>query len=356
MSEYIPSPKEIKAYLDQYIVGQEQAKRDISILGYNHFMRWYRTQITPTNESLATPPKLSGLITGPSGSGKTFMCTKLAEYLDIPILTIDATALSVPGYKGVSIYDMFTKYIEEYRGTPKFDYISRGILYIDEIDKLGGTLETSNAGNWMERLQQSLLTIMDGTKIKIKTSSWSEFDINTETMLIITSGSFAAINRARAKDSSYGIGFTTNHADKDVALHSPVTRDELEKHGMISEFIGRLNIISYTNKLSIDELKDIVHNCCDSFTDQFESLFLMSGTSLGLTDEDIDNIVYKAYDSPYGARYLKSMLFDYIHHRLFDLEPCSQFITQHSFVNMEIEDPLEDDLYNIPVGYSGDSK
>lgn len=359
-SSLIPSPKEIKNYLDYYVIGQEQAKQDMAILGYAHYMRFYKDLYLPNINTIARPPKLSGLLTGPSGCGKTYLSIKLAEYLELPYLIVDATALSVSGFKGVSIYDLFCNYYQRYKATEKIDIISRGILYIDEIDKIGGNLQTTNSGNWMQKLQESLLTIIDGSKFNLKDERGWGPEINTETMLIILSGSFMAINRARALESR-GIGFKSDHDEFAQNLTSPATREELENHGMIPEFVGRIHVISYVNQLTKNDIKRIIVDCSDSTLAQFQALFFLSGVKLELTDSQIDMLAEKAYKSNYGARFIKQIVFEYIKAQMFDLEPdvaeVEKTILEYEQSLETLGNPLDlsDDGYNPVVGF-GDKK
>ncbi len=335
------SPKNIKDELDMIAVGQEDAKRTLSILAFNHFCRYYRNVNMP--HVLTPPPRLTGFITGPTGSGKTLMIKALAQYLNLPFLIIDAVGLTMPGFSGTSIHDHFMDYINTYRKSYLWDVIEYGIIYIDEFDKLGGsTIETTKSGDWHRDIQTSLLTIIDGTLLPLSEGHHIVHRLNTEKMLFIFSGAFEYTmkNRKVAKT----IGYHSNHEEENKKLTAPLTREEIEQSGIIRELIGRISVITSTSRLSKDEIRKVIFDCRDAIFLQYQALFIIGGVyNFELTEVEIIDIIDKVHKADYGMRYLKSIIFEILKEKIFELhinDVAYQEVTYDVYGNTTVDEIL----------------
>lgn len=303
------SPSYIKSELDKYVSGQEDAKKALSILGYNHWLRMYHAGNRFDN--LPEPPRLTGLICGPTGTGKTLLIDSLCKIMDLPVLKLDATQLSNPGYVGMDLGDYMESYIEKYRNDYKADLLGRGICFIDEVDKL------NSDGNWFqEKIQSTLLTVLEGTEYQI-----NKFDsLNTKNMLFILAGAFEAqYDKRKTTDIGFkGLVKGPGHFKDNYT--SPLTRKELESSGLKRELIGRISVTTYTTHLTKDMIREALSTVSDNPLDQYHSMFLMSGAYEDSDEKDIDEIVDKIYESPYGMRHAKSILFEHFRDRIFQLE------------------------------------
>lgn len=337
----ILSPKQIKEELDKVVIGQDEAKKDLAIVAYNHNLRYYRNNLGDTT-TIGQLPRLISLIAGGTGSGKTLLVETLANYLNLPWYKIDATGISASGFKGVSIYDFLKFYIEKYKNTYLSDSLNYGIIYIDEIDKLGGELQTTNSGNYHREIQNGLLTVTEGTEIEILGTSFGRYKLDTSKLLFIFSGAFEGIVRDR-HFNKHRPGFNTNHEEELKELDKKITLEELEKAGIIKELIGRISVISYTHKLSKEQIKDVMFNCYNSIISQYESLYYLSGSTLTLLDEVIDRVIDKVYNGAYGMRYLKTVLYEELRNGLFELSTSNQ-IEDNNLLLLEQDQNTDLDL------------
>lgn len=303
----IPNPQRIYDELSKSVVGQDDAKKTLSIVAYNHLLRFQRNC---TSEYLAPPPRLTTMIIGNTGSGKSLMCNKLCDYLGLPICKIDATMLVPSGASGDNIIDKLIEYKQQNKYNDNYNY---GVIYIDEIDKLFRTNlsdESHNAG-YYSSLMYSLLTVIDGTHNEID-------GLDTNKLLFIFSGAFEFSSAAK-KSRSGDIGFKADHTSK--CDNSTLSREDIEEHsGIPRELLARINVITQTYQLSRDEIRDVLTNCAEAVLPQFESTFLMGGSQLELTNDELDAIIEKVHKSKYGMRYNKTILFEYLKDKLFSLK------------------------------------
>lgn len=313
----ILKPQEIKNKLDEYIVGQEQAKRVISVAVYNHYKR---IQSIGKETSKVEFSKSNVLLYGPTGSGKTLIAKTLAHILDVPFTIADATTLTEAGYVGEDVENIILRLVQaaDY-DTQKAE---RGIIYVDEIDKIHRT--TSNVSITRdvsgEGVQQALLKIVEGTVANVppkggrKHPNQEYIKVNTENILFIVGGAFVNLEKIIAKRlGRTTIGFNLqdseqiDHHQKNLLL-SKVEPEDFIQFGMIPEFIGRFNSIVNCNELTVDDLINILTQPKNAVVKQYKELFNLEGVKLSFDDEALEAIAQKGIDAGTGARALRMIL------------------------------------------------
>jgi len=310
-------PKEIKARLDEYVVGQDRAKRTIAVAVYNHYKR-----IRSLGKEEGVPySKSNVLLLGPTGSGKTLMARTLAQILDVPFAIADATTLTEAGYVGEDVENIVLRLVQS------ADYdIARaetGIIYVDEIDKIrkttGNVSITRDVSG--EGVQQALLKIVEGTIANVppkggrKHPNQEYLKVNTENILFIIGGVFFNLGKIIAKrlgSSTIGFGeregFTLEVVGNEDYLLSLVEPEDLIQFGMIPEFVGRFNSIVNCNELTIDDLVNILIKPKNAIIKQYQQLFAEEGVGLHFTDEALRSMAEKAKLSGTGARALRMIV------------------------------------------------
>lgn len=311
-------PKEIKVRLDEYIIGQEKAKKTISVAVYNHYKR-IRSLSNESNEMQYS--KSNVLLLGPTGSGKTLIARTLAEVLDVPFAIADATTLTEAGYVGEDVENIILRLVQN------ADYdiarAEQGIIYVDEIDKIrkttGNVSITRDVSG--EGVQQSLLKIVEGTVANVppkggrKHPNQEYIKINTQNILFIVGGAFVNLDKIVAKRLGKGvIGFDTKEQDRafDATetnyLLSKVETEDLVEFGLIPEFVGRFNSIANCNELTLDDLVEILVKPKNAIIQQYIALFAEDGVELTFTDDALKAIAEKAKKSDTGARALRMIV------------------------------------------------
>lgn len=311
----VHSPRKIKENLDEYIIGQDEAKIALSVAMYNHYRRiFYNTTSKIQKSEKIEIQKSNVLMVGPSGSGKTLLIKTLAKNFNLPFAIADATTLTESGYVGDDVESVLQRLLDNARGDVKLAQM--GIIYIDEIDKIAKH-ETISASNRVggEGVQQSLLKMMEGTVVKIpiegtKNGNSELVEIDTSNILFICGGAFVGLQDSiHKKTAKQSIGFGSNLKNvEETPDRFSITTEDLIDFGMIPEFLGRLPVIVSLNPLTVDDLIHILTDPKDSIIKQHQALFLMDNITLDFEHSAIEKIAEIAIERNVGARGLRSIL------------------------------------------------
>lgn len=312
----IPAPHKIKARLDEYVVGQEHAKKVMSVAVYNH----YKRVMEDTNDGVEIE-KSNMLMIGPTGSGKTYLVKTLARLLDVPLAITDATSLTEAGYIGDDIESVVSKLLAA--ADNDVERAEHGIIFIDEIDKIAKKKNTNSRDVSGESVQQGMLKLLEGAEVEVPVGANSKnamvplATVNTRNILFICGGAFPDLDEIIKErlTKTASIGFNSelkDKYDKDTDILSKVTVEDIRKFGMIPEFIGRLPIICTLQGLSKEMLVKILKEPKNAILKQYQKLLELDEVKLEFTDDALDAIAEKAMKRDTGARALRSIIEDFM--------------------------------------------